>query len=389
MNKGMALISGLSLGCGLMYFLDPDRGRRRRAVVRDKLAASGHRLSRELGKARRDLEHRAEGLEAQAKQAVKGVFNLQEEVDDDVLVARVRARIGRLASHPHAIEVFAYRGVVTLRGPVLKDEVDELLRTVASVRGIKEVRDHLEIHDNADGVPKLQGNGRRRGERSELLQTSWTPALRVLAGMGGGALTIYGAVRRGVVGTAAGLAGAAMLTRATANKDLRRFAGLDASSEVDIQKTINIHAAPKDVFNFLTNFTNLPRFLSHIREVRDRGNGGRYHWVADGPAGIPVSWEAKVTKVVPEKVVEWKSLPDSAIVTHGSMRFDPNSDGGTRLTVRLSYRPPAGMIGHEIATLFGVDPKHAMDDDLVRLKSLLETGKTRVRGKLVTQGTTS
>jgi uncharacterized membrane protein len=180
-----------------------------------------------------------------------------------------------------------------------------------------------------------------------------------------------------------------MLTRAAANKDLRKVAGLDGSPSVDIQKTVNINASPKDVFNFITDFSNLPRFMAHLREVRDLDNSGRYRWVADGPAGIPVSWEGEVTKVVPEKLVEWRSFPGCAVVNEGSIRFEPTAEGGTRLTVRISYSPPAGVLGHEVASLFGVDPKHAMDEDFIRLKSLLELGKTRVRGKLVTQGATA
>jgi hypothetical protein len=43
----------------------------------------------------------------------------------------------------------------------------------------------------------------------------------------------------------------------------------------------------------------------------------------------------------------------------------------------MSYNPVAGALGHAIATLFRVDPKRTLDEDLVRLKSLLEEGKTR------------
>ena len=43
--------------------------------------------------------------------------------------------------------------------------------------------------------------------------------------------------------------------------------------------------------------------------------------------------------------------------------------------MRLSYNPPAGAVGHAIAKAFGADPKSEMDEDLLRMKSLLETGK--------------
>jgi uncharacterized membrane protein len=70
----------------------------------------------------------------------------------------------------------------------------------------------------------------------------------------------------------------------------------------------------------------------------------------------------------------------------GVVRFEENQDGSTRLDIRLSYNPPAGALGHVVASLFGADPKHAMDEDLVRFQSLLEQGKTTVRGEEVRLG---
>jgi uncharacterized membrane protein len=90
-----------------------------------------------------------------------------------------------------------------------------------------------------------------------------------------------------------------------------------------------------------------------------------------------------MTKLEPNRVIAWKSEPDTAAGNAGIVRFDPVEKGGTRVTVRLSYNPPAGAIGHAIATLFNRNPKQAMDEDLVRLKSLVEMGKTRSDGEQV------
>jgi uncharacterized membrane protein len=57
----------------------------------------------------------------------------------------------------------------------------------------------------------------------------------------------------------------------------------------------------------------------------------------------------------------------------GCVRFDAVG-GGTRVTVRMSYSPPAGVIGHTIAALFGRDAKREMDADLMRMKAYVETG---------------
>ena len=114
--------------------------------------------------------------------------------------------------------------------------------------------------------------------------------------------------------------------------------------------------------------------------MRDLGNG-RLHWAAQGPGGISVSWDAEVTEAIPNKLLAWRSLPGSMIKTEGVARFEQNPTRCcTRVAIRMLYKPPAGMIGHYVAALFGADPKSEMDDDLIRLKSLLERGKTRAHG---------
>jgi len=57
------------------------------------------------------------------------------------------------------------------------------------------------------------------------------------------------------------------------------------------------------------------------------------------------------------------------------VHFEPNGNGGTRITVRLAYLPPAGAFGHAVATIFGADPKSEMDGDLLRMKTMIETGR--------------
>ena len=60
----------------------------------------------------------------------------------------------------------------------------------------------------------------------------------------------------------------------------------------------------------------------------------------------------------------------------GTVKLQRVSEDTTRIDVSISYNPPAGAVGYTIATIFGADPKSAMDEDMVRLKSLLEEGKT-------------
>src|SRR5262249_31799674 len=145
MNKGVTLAIGLAVGARLMYLLDPDRGRRRRARLRDKIKHRAHKAGDALEVAAADLAHRATGRAAETRARFR-----REDVSDPVLVGRVRAKLGRVVSHPRAIAVAADQGRVTLSGPILAGEVDDLLSAVAAVRGVREVENRLEMHEQAD-----------------------------------------------------------------------------------------------------------------------------------------------------------------------------------------------------------------------------------------------
>lgn len=380
MNGGRTFLTGIGVGAGLAYFLDPDRGRRRRALARDQLASLWFQTDDVWGKTSRDISQRAQGLMAETEARFR-----HEDVVDQVLVARVRAKLGRIVSHPRAIEVTVDQGHVILSGPILRREVDDLLAAVSSVRGVNEVENRLDVYERADDVPGLQGGGLRPDDRFELMQEVWSPGARLLAGVGGGLLTLSGARWGGLAGVTLSAAGFGMLARAVTNMEFQRFLGVGGGRRgIDVQKTINLNAPIEEVFAFWSNFENFPRFMTHVREVRDLGNG-RSHWTVAGPMGISVEWDAVITKQTQNEVLAWKSIAGSPIANAGIIRFDPNHNGGTRVTIRLSYNPPAGAFGHLVATLFGADPKHEIDDDLVRLKSLIDVGKATAHGHTVTR----
>lgn len=127
---------GAGIGAGLMFFLDPVRGRRRRSLIREKAFSIGRRMQRATGKMSRDLGNRAHGVVARAQ-------HHPEQISDDVLVARVRSRIGRVVSHPHAVGISAREGAVTLSGTIPGDEMRDLLSCVARVEGVRHLENRL------------------------------------------------------------------------------------------------------------------------------------------------------------------------------------------------------------------------------------------------------
>jgi len=361
-------IGGAAVGVALMYFLDPNSGRRRRARTRDKVVHAARLVNDGAKVTARDTVHRAQGAWAGAKR----LFAHDEEVGDDVLVERVRAELGRVVSHPHAIEVAASGGHVTLIGPILSHEVRPLLRAVRGVPGVRAVSDQLTVYNEPDHVPSLQGGEPRTGGRFELLQENWSPAARVVVGGVGAALMLAATQTRGALCALLGVAGAALTARAATNRDMASLLGL-GSRGITVQKTIYVAAPAERVFAFWTDYQNFPRFMHNVRDVRQVAEN-RSHWVVAGPAGVPVQWTAEVTHVIPGELIEWRSVSDSDVRHEGTVHFAPTSDGGTRISVQLSYIPPAGAFGHAVATIFGADPKSEMDADLLRMKSMIETG---------------
>lgn len=135
---------GAGAGMGLMFLLDPVRGKRRRGLALDKTAAAARSVFRGFGKTARDLEHRAHGLAVETRSKMR-----HEPVIDDVLVARIRSKLGRLISHPHEIEVSASAGVVRLAGRVHLREVIELLSGVSKIDGVSRIDNHLEVYTDS------------------------------------------------------------------------------------------------------------------------------------------------------------------------------------------------------------------------------------------------
>src|SRR5262245_30335813 len=121
---GTAVISVVA-----MYLFDPDRGRRRRAIFRDKARRTLRNTTELADVAARDMSHRLQGLRASARH----LFMRRDAGDDLVLIERVRAKMGRVVSHPHAIQIGARNGRITLSGPILAHEAHKLLDTVRSV----------------------------------------------------------------------------------------------------------------------------------------------------------------------------------------------------------------------------------------------------------------
>ncbi|HEX3233964.1 MAG TPA: BON domain-containing protein [Gemmatimonadales bacterium] len=142
----LALLTGLGIGGALMFFLDPRGGARRRAVVRDRTARAMRAGRDELRQDVQDARNRISGMVAEARGRLR-----HETVDDEQLVARVRADLGHWTDRAGAIEVAADRGTVTLRGEVSREAVGDMLSAVRRVPGVERVVNHLTVRETSAG----------------------------------------------------------------------------------------------------------------------------------------------------------------------------------------------------------------------------------------------
>ena len=163
----------------------------------------------------------------------------------------------------------------------------------------------------ANAVRRIEEGRRLLGDASQQAPgVRQAPSGRVAAGALGAGLAVFGLFRGGIGGLAIGAVGSGLMAgAATKNRGVR------------IQKAITIAAPPERVFEYWANFENFPRWMSHVRSVRDEGNN-RYHWVVDGPAGVPVEWHSELYDVIENCQMGWRSLPGSVVDHSGHVRFE-------------------------------------------------------------------
>jgi hypothetical protein len=208
-SKLSTLIVAAALGAVAMYAFDPDKGRRRRAIGRDKVRRYVGRARHFATAAARDADHRLRGVRARMRRR----FGHPASADDLMLIERARAAMGRVVSHPHAVQIGAKDGRLVLSGPILATEAPFLVAAMHLVPGVTDVEDHLVAHADAESIPALKD-----GAPSRAATKLWTPSGRAAAIVGGGLLAISGARSRSLAGLLLAAIGLALTTRGATNR---------------------------------------------------------------------------------------------------------------------------------------------------------------------------
>jgi uncharacterized membrane protein len=140
---------------------------------------------------------------------------------------------------------------------------------------------------------------------------------------------------------------------------------------IRVDDHLEIKRQPKDVYAIWRDLPRLPQIMSHLKSVTFTG-ANRSHWVADGPAGRTVEWDAEVINDIPGELIAWRSLPGSQVATAGSVHLTPTAEG-TALKVELQYDPPGGSVGWGIAKLLGNSFADDIRHDLRKFRDAVES----------------
>jgi uncharacterized membrane protein len=212
---------------------------------------------------------------------------------------------------------------------------------------------------------------------------------RWISGIAGATIVGYGLgnrrLRSMLLPMGLGLIGRAITGRCPVNRALGRnsadeersgpMASLLSGEGSRIEQSIIIHSRSRgELFHFWRQLDNLPRFMDNLESVTVL-DPVRSHWVAKGPLGARVEWDAEIHNEIEDELIAWRSLPGSQVDQAGSVHFSPVSGGGTDVRVVMRYAAPGGKLGDAVAHILGDDPSRQVAEDLRRLKQVMDSGQ--------------
>jgi uncharacterized membrane protein len=210
---------------------------------------------------------------------------------------------------------------------------------------------------------------------------------RIASLAGGAALALAGRQKGNIGGLLLAAFGVGLLYRGAtghcycyqklgiSTAERNRNSVIPAKQGVKVEKHLTINRPAPDLYAFWRDLTNLPRVFEHLSSV-ERSDGNVTHWVAVGPAGKRIEWDAEILNDHENELIAWRSLPGSQIDTAGSIRFQATMNGrGTIVVVSMQYNPPGGHVADYLASWFGTDLESQLTDDLRKFKSLMEAGE--------------
>jgi uncharacterized membrane protein len=240
------------------------------------------------------------------------------------------------------------------------------------------------MRENEIYPPRAGGRTSGRGDFASAVNVG--DGERVASAIAGGALALYGLARGGLTGwLLAGVGGLLGYRAVSGHCQMYQMIGVNTAERegpvhgnlgTKIDREIVVNVPPERAYRVWRNFSNLPRFMSHLERVEEL-DPTRSRWTSQTPTGVKVSWDAEMINEIPNRLIAWRTTGDSNVIAHaGSVHFDRAPDGrGTIVRVSMQYDPPGGELGHTVASLFGQDPHTQIEQDLRDFKRAVESGE--------------
>jgi len=214
---------------------------------------------------------------------------------------------------------------------------------------------------------------------------------RMISGLAGAALTIFGISRRSIPGLLlAGLGGSLIYRAASGHCHAYEALGIDTAHPHDadgaapeeyfqrgihVVQAFTINRLPDELYQYWRKLENLPSILSYLESVSVIDEK-RSHWVAKGPLDMKWEWDAEIINDEPNRLIAWRSLGNADVDNAGSVTFTEAPAGrGTEVKVVIDYIPTGGRFGQIIAKVLGRDPAAEVREGLRDFKRFMETGE--------------
>ena len=127
-----------AMGVGLMYLMDPERGRARRAWLSDTVSGFVRNTGRTFYRTGKDLSNRVTRAESNSRSG--------GPASSEQLLENVRSEIARVAPNNRHIDIMAdVNGSVTLTGAIRPEDADRIIAAVEDVPGVNLVINRLNV----------------------------------------------------------------------------------------------------------------------------------------------------------------------------------------------------------------------------------------------------
>jgi uncharacterized membrane protein len=154
-------------------------------------------------------------------------------------------------------------------------------------------------------------------------------------------------------------------------RDRRQRDGVPGNEGLRIEHAVDVRCPARELYQFWRRLEQLPRILRHVESVEPTDQW-HSHWVARGPLGPPLEWDAEIINEREGELIAWQSVHGAGLQNAGSVRFEPTYEGLTRLKVCIELQPVGGAVAIALGRIFGTDPQRELIDDLERFRDFAE-----------------